>query len=74
MWIDSFIAIVFGLFIIYTAYTVLRETITGLMDEADAKTIDLLTNQLIENKKIAGSIFTSLRISNLVTCLMLICI
>ena len=51
MWIDSFIAIVFGLFIIYTAYTVLRETITGLMDEADAKTIDLLTNQLIENKK-----------------------
>jgi cation diffusion facilitator family transporter len=50
LWLDSAIAIIFGLFIIYTAYTVLRETITGLLDEADINAINQLTQQIIDHK------------------------
>jgi cation diffusion facilitator family transporter len=34
-WLDSAIAIVFSLFIIYTGYKVLRRSLAGIMDEAD---------------------------------------
>lgn len=50
-WLDSAIAIIFGLFIIYTAYSVLRETVTGLMDEADINAINQLSQEIISHKK-----------------------
>jgi cation diffusion facilitator family transporter len=35
LWIDSAVAIGFGLFIIYTGYKILRVSLAGIMDEAD---------------------------------------
>lgn len=34
-WIDSAVAILFGIIIIYTGYQILRNSIAGIMDEAD---------------------------------------
>lgn len=41
-WIDSVLALIFGLVIIYTGYKVLRTTINGLMDEADETALTTL--------------------------------
>jgi cation diffusion facilitator family transporter len=46
MWLDSVVAMVFAVFIIYTGYKVIRRSLAGIMDEADEKllkgVIDLL--------------------------------
>jgi cation diffusion facilitator family transporter len=42
-WIDSAVAIIFGVFIIYTGYRILRRSIAGIMDEAD---VELLTDMI----------------------------
>jgi cation diffusion facilitator family transporter len=44
LWIDSIAATIFGVLIIYEAYKIIRETVSGIMDEAD----EVLLNQLIE--------------------------
>lgn len=36
-WIDSVVAIGFGLFIIYTGYRIIRSSVAGIMDEADTE-------------------------------------
>jgi cation diffusion facilitator family transporter len=43
-WIDSVVAMVFALFIIYTGYKILRRSIAGIMDEADEK----LLSEMVE--------------------------
>jgi cation diffusion facilitator family transporter len=43
-WIDGAIAIIFGIFIIYTGYKILRRSIAGIMDEAD---LELLTKMVV---------------------------
>ena len=43
MWIDGAMAIAFGVFIIYTGYTIIRRSLAGIMDEAD---MDLLKNMV----------------------------
>ncbi len=43
IWIDSTVAIVFGIIIIYTGYKILRKSIAGIMDEAD---VELLTRMI----------------------------
>ena len=43
VWIDSAVAILFGLFIIYTGYQIVRKSVAGIMDEAD---MDLLKNMI----------------------------
>ncbi len=35
LWIDSAVAILFGVFIIYTGYKIMRLSLAGIMDEAD---------------------------------------
>lgn len=35
LWLDNLIAIIFGGFILFTGYKLLKESITGLLDEAD---------------------------------------
>ncbi len=35
MWINSAVAIVFGIFIVYTGYAIVRKSLAGIMDEAD---------------------------------------
>ena len=44
-WIDSAVAILFGMIIIYTGYKILRRSIAGIMDEAD---VELLTGLVIK--------------------------
>lgn len=55
-WIDSVLAIVFGVFILVTGYNVLRSTLNGLMDEADVTALSILIQHL-EDRKIAAWIY-----------------
>jgi len=50
-WIDSTIAILFALYIIYTVYKILRTSIAGIMDEADVKLLSLLVEVLNTNRR-----------------------
>ena len=49
-WIDSTVAIVFGIFIIYTGYSILRRSIAGIMDEADVKLLTRMIQVLNANR------------------------
>lgn len=49
-WIDSVVAIFFGLLIIYTGYKILRRSIAGIMDEADIKLLTRLVDLLNRNR------------------------
>jgi cation diffusion facilitator family transporter len=49
-WLDSAIAMLFGLIIIYTGYKILKETTSNLMDEADFKLLKDITEILWENR------------------------
>lgn len=52
-WLDSAVALVFALLIIYTGYKIIRDSLAGIMDEADTelltKTIDYLQQHRREN-------------------------
>ena len=50
-WVDSVMAIFFGIFILYTGYTVLKSTINGLMDEADAEVLNKLVATITEKRR-----------------------
>jgi len=50
-WIDSVIAILFGLFIIYTGYQILRRSIAGIMDEADEELLTRMIQLLNLNRR-----------------------
>lgn len=49
-WIDSVVAFIFAGFILYTGYKILRDSIAGMMDEADEKLIAAFV-QLIQNER-----------------------
>lgn len=49
-WLDSVVALVFACIIIYTGYKIIRNSIGGIMDEADDKLIDEFV-KLIEAKR-----------------------
>jgi len=51
VWIDSAIAIVFGVFIIYTGYKILRRSIAGIMDEADEELLEKMVRVFNTNRK-----------------------
>ena len=52
-WVDSVTALLFAAFIIYTGYKILRESISGIMDETDElllkEVVDFLSEQRREN-------------------------
>jgi cation diffusion facilitator family transporter len=52
-WIDSIVALLFGVFILYTGYRIVRKSIAGIMDEVDAKlltrVVELLNTKRSEN-------------------------
>jgi len=50
-WIDSAVAIAVSLYIIYTAYTILRRSIAGIMDEADEKLLTEMVQMLDNNRQ-----------------------
>ncbi|RZM15243.1 MAG: cation transporter [Pedobacter sp.] len=49
-WVDAAIAMALGVFIIYTGYTILRESIAGIMDEADEKLLVKMVELLNSNR------------------------
>jgi cation diffusion facilitator family transporter len=52
-WIDSATAILFSMIILYTGYSILRQSLAGIMDEADEallkKLVDILNTERSEN-------------------------
>ena len=51
MWVDSVVAMGFGIFIIYTGYGIIRRSLAGIMDEADM----LLLGQMVKTLNAARS-------------------
>ncbi|HVE61536.1 MAG TPA: cation diffusion facilitator family transporter, partial [Chitinophagaceae bacterium] len=51
VWIDSVIAIIFGFFIIYTGYQIMRKSLAGIMDEADMTLLSDMVNVLNINRR-----------------------
>ena len=51
LWIDSIIAIAFGLLIIYTGSKELRKAIAGIMDEADMDLLNRIIAHLDQNRR-----------------------
>lgn len=50
-WIDSVVAIIFGLIIIFTGYRILRHSIAGIMDEVDLKILNRMVQLLESNRR-----------------------
>lgn len=51
LWIDAVVAIILSVFIIYTSYTILRESVAGIMDEADTKLLTQMITMLNEKRQ-----------------------
>lgn len=51
LWIDNFIAIIFGIFIFYTGYKLVKESVINLLDEADYEKLSYLITLLNENRR-----------------------
>ena len=49
-WIDSIVAIIFGIIIITTGFKIIRTSIAGIMDEADEPLLDNLVKLLNKNR------------------------
>jgi cation diffusion facilitator family transporter len=50
-WIDGVVAILFGLFIMFTAYRIIRKSIAGIMDEADVELLQKMVHILDAKKR-----------------------
>lgn len=50
-WIDSAVAILFALFIVYTGYKIIRRSIAGIMDEADEKLLGKMVDILNASRR-----------------------
>ncbi len=50
-WIDSAVAILFAFIIMFTGYKIIRSSVSGIMDEADATLINKMVVMLNENRK-----------------------
>ena len=50
-WLDAVVAILFGGYIIFVGYKIVRQSLSGIMDEADMEMISRLAKFLEENRK-----------------------
>lgn len=50
-WLDSAVAILFALIIIYTGYKIVRSSISGIMDEADGELLKKMVEMLNDNRR-----------------------
>lgn len=50
VWLDSVVAIVFALLILYTGYKIVRSSVAGMMDEADVELLEKMVVLLNENR------------------------
>lgn len=62
VWIDSAVAIVFGFFIVYTGYTIVRKSLAGIMDEADMVLLKSMVNVLNKSRRQAWIDLHNLRV------------
>ncbi|MDB5200210.1 MAG: cation transporter [Chitinophagaceae bacterium] len=51
LWLDSVVAMVFAVIIIYTGYKIIRTSVAGIMDEADIELLKKLVTLLNENRR-----------------------
>ncbi|GAB2532327.1 cation diffusion facilitator family transporter [Rufibacter soli] len=51
VWLDSVVAIIFGSFIMYTGYGIVRNSISGVMDEADHQLLDRIIAVLNQRRR-----------------------
>ncbi len=61
-WIDSAVAILFAVIILFTGYKILRSSIAGIMDEADIILLQKMVNTLNKNRSINWMDLHNLRI------------
>jgi len=61
-WIDSVVAVLFALFIIYTGYHIMRRSVAGIMDEADKELLQKVVDLLNKNRRINWIDLHNLRI------------
>jgi cation diffusion facilitator family transporter len=50
-WIDSVVAIIFSFIILFTGFRIIRSSVSGIMDEADADLLNEIVQYLNENRK-----------------------
>lgn len=50
-WIDKLIALVLGMIIIYNGYRIIRQSLAGIMDEADMELLKKMVQVLNENRR-----------------------
>src|SRR5688572_17653911 len=50
-WLDSVVAIIFSLIIIYTGYKIIRTSIAGIMDETDTQLLQKMVTMLNEHRR-----------------------
>jgi cation diffusion facilitator family transporter len=50
-WIDSAVACIFGCFIVFTGYRIVRSSLAGIMDEADQKLLGKMVELLNSNRR-----------------------
>ncbi|RYY38373.1 MAG: cation transporter [Chitinophagaceae bacterium] len=51
LWLDSVVAVAMGLLIIYTGYKIIRESLAGIMDEADMELLGRMVQLLNANRR-----------------------
>ncbi len=50
-WLDNVLTVLFGIFILFTGYKLIRSSIAGLLDEADYETLKTIITILNENRR-----------------------
>jgi cation diffusion facilitator family transporter len=51
LWLDSVVALLFAIVIIYTGYKVIRKSLAGIMDEADTQLLQEMVQYLQDHRK-----------------------
>ncbi|MGC5744586.1 cation diffusion facilitator family transporter [Chryseobacterium sp. NFX27] len=51
-WLDSVVALIFGFYIIYVGYKIVRKSLSGIMDEQDPDLLNQIIRVLEENRRI----------------------
>lgn len=61
-WLDSLVAMLFALFIMYTGYKIIRSSIAGIMDEADSEILTQMVEELNSYRRPNWIDFHNLRV------------
>ncbi|MCU0445762.1 MAG: cation diffusion facilitator family transporter [Microscillaceae bacterium] len=62
LWLDGVLTVIFALLIIFTGYHLIREAVSGVMDEADEKLLGEVIDILNQNRQTTWIDFHNLRI------------